>query len=864
MLVLMFTIFTIAVKGAVMLSRRTSCILFVTYCYFTIIDAKTQLFIQGFVPRDNPTFVVTSLEPAAHLAVEDINNSTEYLTNYTLNLAFVDTKCDPAEATWQLIRSVIRRENDTGRVVMLLGGGCSPATEPLAALAGLFYNLTQVSYSSTSPSLSDRTKYNRFFRTIPYEVFVSRARYAMMKQYNWRKVALLYETQTIYATAVQEFINSVNETGLQDITLLVRSFTRDPNIHLQRIKSQDYRIVFAWFYEEKGLITFCEAIKLGLVSSDHVWVMPAFDKDWWKRSKSYNDCTVQQMRDALPYVLFVDSFPWDPNPTAESISGRNRENFNTTYFSRLNSSHSSTSQYNDVGHLYASFAYDAVWAIALALNATIANGTAVEDFDYNNEEIADQLKIAMENVKFRGVSGDVSFSNGERVGHTAIYQYRNCDCTREHCSSDDDLLYELVALNNQSDRELGIKLENNYTEACIWWNREDGNPPKDRRTPVYEHLDHGVIHTCFVLVPCALLFLSFLLLFNIFTIRKPLIANSAPHMNNVILGGTILMVLTTLSLSFDSDYPRSFMLRGSNATVAMETKDRYSSWCKARLWLLAIGFTLSFGSLFSKMWQIYRLYTNPKLKNQPLSLWNFFIPLGVFLFLDIAVLIPWTVLFPLEWHEEVKISDDGNTEIHYEYCSCDKFGYWIGAIYVYKGLLVVFSLFLAYESRNVKSYYVNDSRYVIISLLTAVLLIGSGAPVSLVLSLFFIPDGAYIVAVLCIILACVCSTGILFIPKMIWMYQGKSTFITGSVPPDDNTTQDENYRSSSSDNKSSDTGQEMSSLRKKDREQGGSTVKELNDTTEAIVSNDRRGSNNTESDSGVQTDELAYQCKASL
>lgn len=50
--------------------------------------------------------------------------------------------------------------------------------------------------------------------------------------------------------------------------------------------------------------------------------MPAFDKDWWKRSKSYNDCTVQQMRDALPYVLFVDSFPWDPNPTAESISGR--------------------------------------------------------------------------------------------------------------------------------------------------------------------------------------------------------------------------------------------------------------------------------------------------------------------------------------------------------------------------------------------------------------------------------------------------------------------------------------------------------------------------------------------------------------
>ena len=54
---------------------------------------------------------------------------------------------------------------------------------------------------------------------------------------------------------------------------------------------------------------------------------------------------------------------------------------------------------------------------------------------------------------------------------------------------------------------------------------------------------------------------------------------------------------------------------------------------------------------------------------------------------------------------------------------------------------------------------------------------------------------------------------------MVWLYQGKTTFITGSVPPDDSTTQDENYRStgSSSDNKSTDnTGQEMSSLRKKE------------------------------------------------
>lgn len=53
---------------------------------------KIPLFIQGFVPRDNPTFVATALEPAAHLAVEDINNNPDVLANYSLNLTFVDTK----------------------------------------------------------------------------------------------------------------------------------------------------------------------------------------------------------------------------------------------------------------------------------------------------------------------------------------------------------------------------------------------------------------------------------------------------------------------------------------------------------------------------------------------------------------------------------------------------------------------------------------------------------------------------------------------------------------------------------------------------------------------------------------------------
>ena len=52
-------------------------------------------------------------------------------------------QCDPSEATWQLINSIVLQETDPR--IMFLGGGCSLATEPLAALAGRFYQIPIVS-----------------------------------------------------------------------------------------------------------------------------------------------------------------------------------------------------------------------------------------------------------------------------------------------------------------------------------------------------------------------------------------------------------------------------------------------------------------------------------------------------------------------------------------------------------------------------------------------------------------------------------------------------------------------------------------------------------------------------------------------
>ncbi len=113
------------------------------------------------------------------------------------------------------------------------------------------------------------------------------------------------------------------------------------------------------------------------------------------------------------------------------------------------------------------------------------------------------------------------------------------------------------------------------------------------------------------------------------------------------------------------------------------------------------------------------------------------------------------------------MQSDENKQVIFELCYSEYFGYLIGALYVYKGLLVVFGLFLAYESRNVKYIKINDSRFVSIAMYIVVILIGIGAPLSLVLSLHHFVDPAYGLSVFMIVASSLSCLLIVHIPKVI-------------------------------------------------------------------------------------------------
>ena len=76
---------------------------------------------------------------------------------------------------------------------------------------------------------------------------------------------------------------------------------------------------------------------------------------------------------------------------------------------------------------------------------------------------------------------------------------------------------------------------------------------------------------------------------------------SSPNMNNLIITGCILSYTSVIILGLDSH---------------ITSIEAFPYICTARAWILMWGFTLSFGSMFSKTWRVHSIFTNVQLNKK--------------------------------------------------------------------------------------------------------------------------------------------------------------------------------------------------------------------------------------------------------
>uniref|UniRef100_A0A4W6D515 Gamma-aminobutyric acid type B receptor subunit 1 n=1 Tax=Lates calcarifer TaxID=8187 RepID=A0A4W6D515_LATCA len=717
------------------------------------LNSKKKLYIGALFPMSGGWPGGQACLPAAQMALKLVNKRTDILPDYELELIHYDSMCDPGEAT-KLLYDLLYTEP----IKIVLMPGCS-SVSTLVAEAARMWNLIVLSYGSSSPALSNRQRFPTFFRTHPSATLHNPTRVQLFQKWKWTKIATIQQTTEVFTSTLDDLEERVKEAGIE---ISVRqSFLTDPAVAVKNLKRQDARIIVGLFYETEARKVFCEVYKEKLYGKKYVWFLIGWYADNWFKIKDPSiNCTVEQMTEAVEGHVTTEIVMLNPE-TVRGASNLTSQEFLAQLMSKLGGKNPEETG----GFQEAPLAYDAVWALALALNKTVgplkAKGHRLEDFNYNNRDITAEIYRAMNTSSFEGVSGHVVFdAQGSRMAWTLIEQ-----------------------LQGGSYKKIGYY---DSTKGNLSWYGNDkwigSGPPADQTVVIEEfrYLSQKLFVSVSVFAGLGILLGIICLTFNIYNSNVRYIQNSQPYLNNMTAVGCMMALAAVFPLGIDGLHVH---------------RRQFPVVCQFRLWLLGLGFSLAYGSMFTKIWWVHTVFTKKDEKKdkrkQHLEPWKLYATVGVLLGIDILSLMIWQIVDPLHITVEkfTREAPKGDLDVLIqpllEHCSSEKMNTWLGVVYGYKGLLLLLGIFLAYETKSISTEKINDHRAVGMAIYNVAVLCMITAPVTMILSSQ--QDASFAFASLAIVFSVYITLVVLFVPKMRrlitrgeWQSDAQETMKTGS------------------------------------------------------------------------------------
>ncbi|XP_071806670.1 gamma-aminobutyric acid type B receptor subunit 2-like [Asterias amurensis] len=630
--------------------------------------------------------------------------------------------------------------------LMILGASCSVVSQPVAETSK-HWNLVQMSFSSASDVLSLRNRFPYFFRTNPAESGVNTPRIAIIKEFGWERVAIIHDNSEVFTSATNKFLEDLAKNN---ITLVAKeSFTagEKPTVQLQSMKDKDARIIIASAQEEGYQQIFCEAYHLGLYGKRYVWIINSYNSvDWWK-NVTWLGCTEEEMHKVVDNYIgaVVLGSRTDSNKTVSGLTASGYEDAYIAYTQGVPYS----------GVEYGSFGYDAVWAVALALHRVVRQLEAenatfkIEDFDYSNaNRLRDRFVKTLSELVFEGITGLVLFDlSGNRLSPYKIEQLI-------------DGVEETVGFYLH-DRPFGLQ-----------WMRESkfvftgGIVPRDgpSREVVYLGIEPSTFSVFASLALIGMVMTVVFLIFNVSCRNRKVVKLSCPKVNNVIAIGCFMCYTDVILSGLDGN---------------LVSKSAMNSLCLARVWILPISFTLAFGGLFAKTWRVHVIFGNRTAKRTRIFDYHLFMIIGMLVVVDIAIISVWTACDPIQLVQTTlpDLHDvDGDKIIVRILNKCDSPNspsfLWSGIMFGWKGLLLVYGAFLAWESRKVTMVHLNDSKFIAIAIYNVAIPSIIIAPLVHLLDIDQ-PSITFTLSASCITFGTTITNCLIFLPKIIALWHVK-------------------------------------------------------------------------------------------
>jgi branched-chain amino acid transport system substrate-binding protein len=257
--------------------------------------------------------------------------------------------------------------------------------------------IIQISYASTSPSLSDRTLYPYFMRDVPSDADQGIAIADLVATFGWTKGATI-NTDDSYGTGLVSHFKAAFENASADNKLVSeQTFTpqaTEIGAQVQAIKDQAPQFVLVHAIDNDAKTFYKKAKELGFAGGDSKTVFLVTDGS----STTATFAGDADVKDAMQHVI---------GTTPAALTQSKYDDFNTTWFDVT-----SCGDINPCGgartsatpNSYAPFAYDAVYAAAMGL----ADANTLD---------TDTLLASLYDVSFTGAGGVIKFNNlGETNG----------------------------------------------------------------------------------------------------------------------------------------------------------------------------------------------------------------------------------------------------------------------------------------------------------------------------------------------------------------------------------------------------------------------------------------------------------------
>ena len=644
-----------------------------------------------------------SLLPAAQLAIDQINNRSDVLQDYNLELLEGDSGCNVVTTTYV---SMVNLRYSDKPVVGIVGPACSEAALSVARQIGLDVPVHVT--TGSIPLLDNRTNYPNTFGIISSSTAHVDVIFELMKQNSWINVAVLYdllrpyyiETYKVFREKLKDYC-SETEANITFSGGITETF-----LPLQEISNKGTRVIVVMSSADPARNLLCLAAHKNMTFPAYQFVfqdrkLDHFDTEVTvtQLSRTYT-CSREMMIKAIEGSILLHFGLTSVSPETVTVSQLTVQQVHEEYEERLqqrSEKMNMTLKYDEFAYAF----YDAVWAMALSINKTIPliNET-VKDMlkdDRSRSSLLTNIREQFYNLEFQGATVSVKFNN--QTGHVS----------------------SIVDVH---------QVKSNNTHLIREWNGTHLNIVNTTAKFVDDSFNSTTVllHPAIAAVGLFVSTFAFLLtavfqVINIAYCECKSIKASSPRLNHLIFSGCYMITTAVVIYTIQAAFLPNF------------TSDKIigSVFCNAFAWCLNIGYTCILATILVKLWRLNYVFLN-SFKKQYLTDEVLVVVVIALLTLEIVLCIVWAAYTPLvEFRKESRSEEDDMPVVVVELQCESKNSWFTGIVVGYKLVVTAVVFYFSVRNRHIRMKRFRNTRSVNALLYSLALLWGFGGSFWLIL-----------------------------------------------------------------------------------------------------------------------------------